>query len=175
MEAVKKLKVTELKKILESYSLPLHGKKDDLVDRVFELISKENKTLEELIEHEPSLAKSPVVSKEAAKPSAEAADEKPSKSTEKEEDKDKKWYTEYLERKERLAKFGGEISEKDKKIERMMRFGQLTKDDPASKLQSRQVAKPQHRRYDQDRSYGRYNRPRGGRQFAPRGRSSRPY
>eukprot|EP00835_Amoeboradix_gromovi_P001949 NODE_100_length_20777_cov_0.240884.p11 type:complete len:161 gc:universal NODE_100_length_20777_cov_0.240884:17648-17166(-) len=160
METIKKFKVTELKKILETHNLPLHGRKDDLVERVFELTTKENKTVEQLLADEEKENDVKV----------EVNDEmKTADVPENDLNKEQVWHTEYLERKQRIVKFGGEPSELDLKIERMMRFGTLTKDDPDSKFKP----KP-----NKPKSNKNSNRQRSGKFINSSGsnaRKSKPY
>ena len=178
MDAIKKLKVTELKKVLEQHNQPLHGRKDDLVERVFDLSTNEGKTVEELLATEKENAtEDPIVEKKSPVAVKEAVQKKLTETTEESVtvvSKDQKWHVEYLERQQRLLKFGGEVSELDKKIERMMRFGELTKDDPFSKIKQ-QGAQPANKN-------SRPNRGTFRGRFQPRGRdnrhwtpSSRPY
>ena len=127
MEDFKKLKVTELKKVLEAHNLPLHGRKDDLVERVAELSKSENKSLAQLLQIDNQENK-----QQTPKAAVSVVQNEPT--IEDTANKEQKWYVDFLERKQRLAKFGGEQTEFDKKIERMMRFDQLTKEDPITKI-----------------------------------------
>eukprot|EP00834_Sanchytrium_tribonematis_P006083 NODE_418_length_7796_cov_0.461868.p4 type:complete len:163 gc:universal NODE_418_length_7796_cov_0.461868:941-1429(+) len=160
---VRKCKVTELKKILEKYDLPLHGKKDELAARVEELMQKENKTVEALLEGEATVVKEEKTVRSPIKSPETKTEEKA------EESGEKKWYVEHLDRLKRIEKFGGELSELDLKIQRMMKFGELTKDDEFSKVKSHGQPKQQQNGHSgyRKRHYKPHHRSRD--------RNSRPY